>query len=499
MSLAAMALADRIQPFMRYYDQWMRFITGGHDALIREAALRAVRSTDRLLDVGCGTGSLAVAAARRGVRVVGVDHSRPMLALAKEKATRAGVSVEFHDGRLPLLSLPDATFDVVTATFVLSELSRDEAALAIRSMAEVVHPGGLLIIADEALPATLTLRLFSALQRFLVALIAFVLLEKLALTHRHPLRALLEEAGLSVQQDVSYHQGALRLVVAKRPATLPARQRATRPLDAALPHGMVRLALRVAAWFALPIPIASGVYRVGTPDVESPVLLTGNFLATIEALRRALAGRDAYLIVLDSSGWNVWCASDAGLFTAEKAVALLRLYDVERLVSHRQIVIPRLAGRIRPQLVALTHWDVIVGPIEARDLPDFLQQHKISASMRSLDRMYRLPERLRVGALTMAQLPLLLLPLRVLHKPQRRSAWRYAIAASWILPIFHYQLPGRTGIVKSGVVGGAVSLLMLTRGRKRVTRALTVLLTAPYIGWIYQSSSPVIYWKRLWK
>jgi ubiquinone/menaquinone biosynthesis C-methylase UbiE len=87
-----MALADRVQPLMRYYDQWMRLITGGYDAVVRAAALKSVRPEERLLDVGCGAGSLAIAAARRGARVVGIDRSRPMLTIAREKAPNAGVT-----------------------------------------------------------------------------------------------------------------------------------------------------------------------------------------------------------------------------------------------------------------------------------------------------------------------------------------------------------------------------------------------------------------------
>lgn len=502
MSLAAMVLADRIERLTPYYDRWMRLITGGRDALVRTAVLRWVQPNARLLDVGCGTGTLAVAAAQYGARVVGMDRSRAMLRLAREKATDAAVSVELREGRLPLLPVPgetDAAFDVATATFVLSELSRDEAALAIRAMAEAVRPGGRIIIADEAIPRSPGLRLLSAVQHSFFAVLAFALLQELAPTHRHPLRPLVEEAGLSIREEISYQQGALRLLVAERPAVLPPLQRATKPLDWALPRGLARVGLRLAAWFALPIPIPSGVYRLGTPGPNDPVLLTGNFLASVEAVRHALAGRNGYLLVVDTSGWNVWCASDAGLFTAEKAAALLHVYDVERLVAHRRVIIPRLAGRIRTPLAGLTHWDVVTGPIEARDLPDFLHDGAITPAMRSLDRMYRLPERLRVGALTMVQMPLWLLPFRVLPKPLRRAVQWYAVVASLVLPVVHYQLPGRTGVAKSSMLGAAASLILLARGRGGWARAIAIVLSAPFIGWIYQSSSPVIYWKRLWK
>ena len=302
-----------------------------------------------------------------------------------------------------------------------------------------------------------------------------------------------------IQGQVSYQGGALRLLAAKRPATLPAQWRDTRPLESALPRGLVRAGLRLAAWFALPIPIASGVYRVGTPGPDDPVLLTGNFLATVEKLRLALAGQSCYLIVEDTSGWNVWCASDAGLFTAERAAALMRLYGIERLTPQRTVIIPRLGGRVGKKLTELTQWHVVTGPIEARDLPDFLKDATITPEMRNLDRMYRLPERLRVGALTMVQLPLFLLPFRFFPAPVRRSVWRFAVVASWVLSVFHYQTPGRTGIVKGTALGGGVGLALLIRNRKYRAHAIAILLCAPLIGWIYQSSCPVIFWKRIWK
>ena len=499
MSLAAMVFADRIERFTRYYDRWMGLITGGRDALVRASVLRFVRAYDRLLDVGCGTGTLAVAAAQRGARVVGIDRSRAMLRLARDKAAHAQVSVELREGRLPLLPAPSEAFDAATALFVLSELSRDEAALAVRAMAEAVRPGGRIIIADEAISASPGLRLISALQHFLVAGLAFVLLQELAPTRRHPLRALMEEAGLSVREETSFQRGALRLLVAERPAVLVSLQRVPRPLEQALPHGLTRVALGIAAWFALPIPIVSGVYCIGMPGPNDPVFLTGNFLASVEAVGHALCGRNGYLMVADTNGWNVWCASDAGLLTAEKAAVLMRLYDMERLVTHRRVIIPRLAGRIRVPLAALAHWDVVTGPIEARDLPDFLHGGVVTPSMRSLNRMYRLPERLRVGMLTMIQMPLWLLPLFLLPKPLHRPVQCYALVASWVLPVFHYQLPGRTGVVKSGILGGAVSAILLSRGTRHWAQATAVFLCSPLIGWIYQSSSPVIFWKRLWK
>jgi len=499
MSLVAMVLADRVEHFTRYYDWWIHLITFGRATLVRRAVLRYVQPGEAVLDVGCGTGTLAIAAARQGASVVGIDRSRPMLALAREKAARAGVQVDFRVGQAPILPVSGELFDVATATFALSELSRDEALLTVRAMAEAVRPGGRVIIADEALPRHPLLWLFGELQRLLFGVIAFAVLQELAPTHRHPWPAMLEEAGLVVGPVARYQEGGLIVVEAERPATLPVLQRAIVPLALVMPHGIAHAVLAIAAWFALPIPVPSGVYQLGAPDREAPVVLTSNFLATIDAVRHALAGCNGFVIVEDTSGWNVWCASDAGLFTAEKAAALMRLYGLEQRVTRRRVIIPRLGGRIGARLAQITKWDVVTGPIEARDLPAFLEDPEVTPAMRSLDRLFRLPERLRVGVLTVVQLPLFLAPVRLLPASLRGPVWRFALVASGVLSVFHYWLPGQTGIVKGGIFGLAVSGAMLVREPRRWAAALAVTVSAPLIGWIYQSSSPVVYWKRIWK
>ena len=285
--------------------------------------------------------------------------------------------------------------------------------------------------------------------------------------------------------------------MAERPPELPPLRREVRPLESALPRGIGRALKLLAAWWALPTPIPPGVYSLGSPDARSPVLLTGNFLASVEAVRSAIGPGSCYAIVQDTNGWNVWCASDAGLFTAERAAALMHLFEVERLVEHRRVVIPGLGARVRAHLAEVTGWEVVAGPLEARDLPAFLEGPELTPAMRSLDRMYGLRDRVRVGALTAIQLPLWMLPLRLLPKSLRSPVWRFALAASLVLPLFHYVIPGRTGVVKGGLLGLGAGATMLIANPRRALSAAVVAAFAPFVGWIYQSTSPVVYWKRV--
>ena len=100
----------------------------------------------QVLDVGCGDGVLACAAASRGAVVIGIDPDPAMLDAARARAERAGVKADFLDGRIERLPFADASFDVVAAITVLCFVA--DASAAVDEMARVVRPGGRLVIGE---------------------------------------------------------------------------------------------------------------------------------------------------------------------------------------------------------------------------------------------------------------------------------------------------------------------------------------------------------------
>jgi NAD-dependent dihydropyrimidine dehydrogenase PreA subunit len=125
----------------------------------------------------------------------------------------------------------------------------------------------------------------------------------------------------------------------------------------------------------LPFPCRTGLVRVGNPGRSAPVLLTCNFRLTVERVKRALDGIDAYLLVANSRGINVWCAATGGLLTNHDVVSVLKTSGVEDLVDHRQIILPQLAATgIEGKIVReKTGWKVVWGPVRADAIPAFLR------------------------------------------------------------------------------------------------------------------------------
>jgi demethylmenaquinone methyltransferase / 2-methoxy-6-polyprenyl-1,4-benzoquinol methylase len=135
---------DRIAPL---YDLMNRLMTAGLDQGWRRAAARAVvRPGDRVLDLCCGTGDLALAGQEEGGDVTAVDFSAPMLARARSKSSEI-VWLEADALHLPLA---DASFDAVTIGFGLRNVASAEHGLA--EMRRVLTPGGRLAVLDVTRP-----------------------------------------------------------------------------------------------------------------------------------------------------------------------------------------------------------------------------------------------------------------------------------------------------------------------------------------------------------
>jgi hypothetical protein len=130
-----------------------------------------------------------------------------------------------------------------------------------------------------------------------------------------------------------------------------------------------------------------GLYVLGAPGDSSPVLVTANYKMTFDVLRKSLKDRNVWLLVLDTKGINVWCAAGKGTFGTEELIRRISETGLDKVVSHRSLVLPQLgAPGVAAHVVRKeTGFKVNYGPIRAGDIPGYLNNGmKVSAEMRKV-------------------------------------------------------------------------------------------------------------------
>jgi acetyl-CoA decarbonylase/synthase complex subunit gamma len=138
--------------------------------------------------------------------------------------------------------------------------------------------------------------------------------------------------------------------------------------------------------------VRPGLYSLGSPDRRSPVLVSANYKLSFDYLRRAMSGRKAWILVLDSDGVNVWCAAGKGTFGTEELASRIEKTGLKTVVDHRRLVVPQLgAVGIAAHLIRKhTGFRVIFGPVRAGDLPGFLDNGmKADPAMRKVTFTFR--------------------------------------------------------------------------------------------------------------
>jgi len=163
--------------------------------------------------------------------------------------------------------------------------------------------------------------------------------------------------------------------------------------------------------------VKQGLYAVGTPDEHSNVFVTGNFKLSFDHVRRALLGMNAWLLVLDTKGINVWCAAGKGTFGTKELVYRIKAHQLDKLVNHRKIMVPQLGavGVSAFQVKERTGFNVVYGPVRAADINEFVRAGlKANPKMRRvkfpmIDRLKLIPVELAYGKYYLLIIPLLFL------------------------------------------------------------------------------------------
>jgi hypothetical protein len=133
--------------------------------------------------------------------------------------------------------------------------------------------------------------------------------------------------------------------------------------------------------------VMPGLYAAGNPDHNSDVFVSANYKFSFDMLRKELGGMNAWILVLDTRGINVWCAAGKGTFGTDelnRRISMVRLKDV---VSHKRIIVPQLGapGVSAYKVKAATGFDVLFGPVLAKDIPAYISAgYKAARDMRTV-------------------------------------------------------------------------------------------------------------------
>jgi len=232
-----------------------------------------------------------------------------------------------------------------------------------------------------------------------------------------------------------------------------------------------------------------GLYSVGKPGKSSPVLISANYKLSFDVLRRELGGLDAWILVIDTKGVNVWCAAGKGTFGTKEIVRMIQEVKLSEVVSHKNIIVPQLGapGVSATLMQMMSEFNVIYGPVRADDLPKFIANGmKADNEMRSVQ--FALADRLTVSLLDFvvaAKIGLLLTVIFAL------SMWRFPafhhgglvlisvlwaaiITGSFITSAALPYIPGKAFSIKGGIAGLLISLIPIAAFKFGILQAAAV-------------------------
>lgn len=212
--------------------------------------------------------------------------------------------------------------------------------------------------------------------------------------------------------------------------------------------------------------VEPGLYSLGKPDSNSPVLVSANYKMSFDKLRKELKGIDAWILVLDTKGINVWCAAGKGTFGTQELLNRMAIVQLEKVVSHRTVIVPQLgAPGISAHVVAkFSGFKVVYGPVRAEDIKEFIKSGmKATQEMRTVrfgiyDRLVLTPVEL-VGTFKISLMifgVLFLLNLLGLGPFGLVDFYAYmgAVVAGCVLtPVLLPWIPGRAFAWKGWVLG----------------------------------------------
>jgi cyclopropane fatty-acyl-phospholipid synthase-like methyltransferase len=420
----AVAFMAALEQTPETYDEEFNKILDGRQVAIHEKILQLVKPGMKVLDLGCGPGSFVYEASKRGADVVGVDSSESMIKTAQraEEQSETGPTffvadvLEFLEilvsnlsgsGHIPSYrDVPQLNerYDLIVSTFLLSELKPHHREILLQRIRAVLNPDGSLAVSTETLPKERGERNTFWKQRSKA--------EKLVNRQFQPpidnLESIVKSSGFAITETEKYGP-EITLVVGNVGDYSPQSAYETRQRRYQGTQARIRIWYNhlTGGWRGL--PIVPGLYRAGSPSEDSPVVVTANYELTYYTVMRALNkdNVDAWVLVCDTNGINVWCAARGIHFHTKDVVEMVHLTHLDQVVNHREIILPQLAaaGMDPREIRQRTGFRARYGPVRIQDLSKWLELEKPKPKPREMATVtFNLRERMEQ---TVAHIPFL--------------------------------------------------------------------------------------------
>lgn len=244
--------------------------------------------------------------------------------------------------------------------------------------------------------------------------------------------------------------------------------------------------------------VTPGLYAAGDPAKDSDVFVTANYKLTFDMLRRSLKGVNAWVLVLDTKGINVWCAAGKGTFGTDELIKRIRDTRLDSVITTKRIILPQL-GAVGVNAAAVqkeTGFRVSFGPVEAKDIPAYVaagyKKTKAMSTIRfsMLDRLMLTPMEINpamkkypwfaAGVLLLFGLQ----PSGLLFKEAWFGGWPFLVlgivavlAGAFVTPLLLPFVPSRFFAVKGWIVGLLMTLFVQKLGILNNDGALLIAMT----------------------
>lgn len=364
------------------YDSQFTTLTKGVNLKVQDWILDKINGSQSILEVGCGTGNLAIRMASKGSKVMAIDKNLKMINYAMQNypSDLKTESLLFQIGSFTNMPVENQSQDLIVSTFMLSELRPFEQQIFLRNAWKSLKTNGRLIIAAEFIPNGFWKIIFK-IKRWRYK----KKLRRLRLRSTFLIKWFynyIEPIGYKLINQEKWNHGSIQVLelqkVNSNGSNEPGYYR-PKPLKFQGIGSQLKIFRCTLTGQVDRVPIEPGIYQSGNPDTNSPILVTSNYQFTFIKVMRDIKKIDAWVLVVDSNGINVWCAARGPDFGNKQLLEAVEVTDIKNLTSKKTIILPQLsAGGVSvPELPKKTDkfpFNVIYGPVWSKKIPEYLEK-----------------------------------------------------------------------------------------------------------------------------